>query len=79
MNSVHRASAARAAAFGLSAFCYNSAAKDQVREERMAKADEDRDHAHPRGRLPEWYQQVIGRRPGRKSPVRGCMVIKPWG
>ncbi|MHC4811198.1 MAG: proline--tRNA ligase, partial [Planctomycetota bacterium] len=29
---------------------------------------------------PEWYQQVV--RAGElaeSSPVRGCMVIKPWG
>ncbi len=29
---------------------------------------------------PEWYQQVIkGSDMAEKSPVRGCMVIKPWG
>ncbi len=29
---------------------------------------------------PEWYQQVIkGADMAEKSPVRGCMVIKPWG
>ncbi len=29
---------------------------------------------------PEWYQQVV-REAGlaEASPVRGCMVIKPWG
>lgn len=29
---------------------------------------------------PEWYQQVIKAADlGENSPVRGCMVIKPWG
>ncbi|MDY6989553.1 MAG: proline--tRNA ligase [Thermodesulfobacteriota bacterium] len=29
---------------------------------------------------PEWYQQVIkGSDMAENSPVRGCMVIKPWG
>ncbi len=29
---------------------------------------------------PEWYQQVIRASDlAEKSPVRGCMVIKPWG
>lgn len=29
---------------------------------------------------PEWYQQVIGAADlAENSPVRGCMVIKPWG
>ena len=29
---------------------------------------------------PEWYQQVIrGSEMAELSPVRGCMVIKPWG
>ncbi len=29
---------------------------------------------------PEWYQQVVkGSDLAEKSPVRGCMVIKPWG
>ena len=29
---------------------------------------------------PEWYQQVIkGADMAEASPVRGCMVIKPWG
>ncbi|MBP9841713.1 MAG: proline--tRNA ligase [Simkaniaceae bacterium] len=29
---------------------------------------------------PEWYQQVIkGADMAEHSPVRGCMVIKPWG
>jgi prolyl-tRNA synthetase len=29
---------------------------------------------------PEWYQQVIKAADlAEKSPVRGCMVIKPWG
>ena len=29
---------------------------------------------------PEWYQQVIRAADmAEKSPVRGCMVIKPWG
>lgn len=29
---------------------------------------------------PEWYQQVIkGADLAENSPVRGCMVIKPWG
>ncbi len=28
----------------------------------------------------EWYQQVIaGADLAENSPVRGCMVIKPWG
>ena len=29
---------------------------------------------------PEWYQQVIKAADlAERSPVRGCMVIKPWG
>ncbi|MHC4989722.1 MAG: proline--tRNA ligase, partial [Planctomycetota bacterium] len=29
---------------------------------------------------PEWYQQVIRAADlAEASPVRGCMVIKPWG
>ncbi|MEX2359212.1 MAG: proline--tRNA ligase, partial [Pirellulaceae bacterium] len=29
---------------------------------------------------PEWYQQVIKAADlAEISPVRGCMVIKPWG
>ncbi len=29
---------------------------------------------------PEWYQQVVGASDlAERSPVRGCMVIKPWG
>ena len=29
---------------------------------------------------PEWYQQVIRAADlAEVSPVRGCMVIKPWG
>jgi prolyl-tRNA synthetase len=29
---------------------------------------------------PEWYQQVIlAADLAETSPVRGCMVIKPWG
>ncbi len=29
---------------------------------------------------PEWYQQVIRAADlAEHSPVRGCMVIKPWG
>lgn len=29
---------------------------------------------------PEWYQQVIRAADlAESSPVRGCMVIKPWG
>ncbi len=29
---------------------------------------------------PEWYQQVIRAADmAQNSPVRGCMVIKPWG
>ena len=29
---------------------------------------------------PEWYQQVIKAADlAEQSPVRGCMVIKPWG
>jgi prolyl-tRNA synthetase len=29
---------------------------------------------------PEWYQQVIkAAELAEPSPVRGCMVIKPWG
>ena len=29
---------------------------------------------------PEWYQQVIRASDlAENSPVRGCMVIKPWG
>ena len=29
---------------------------------------------------PEWYQQVVKAADlAETSPVRGCMVIKPWG
>ena len=29
---------------------------------------------------PEWYQQVVrAAELAESSPVRGCMVIKPWG
>ena len=29
---------------------------------------------------PEWYQQVVRAADlAEASPVRGCMVIKPWG
>ena len=29
---------------------------------------------------PEWYQQVVKASDmAENSPVRGCMVIKPWG
>jgi prolyl-tRNA synthetase len=29
---------------------------------------------------PEWYQQVVKKSDlAESSPVRGCMVIKPWG
>ena len=29
---------------------------------------------------PEWYQQIIRAADlAENSPVRGCMVIKPWG
>ena len=29
---------------------------------------------------PEWYQQVVKESDlAERSPVRGCMVIKPWG
>ena len=29
---------------------------------------------------PEWYQQVVKAADlAESSPVRGCMVIKPWG
>jgi prolyl-tRNA synthetase len=29
---------------------------------------------------PEWYQQVIKASDlAERSPVRGCMVIRPWG
>ena len=29
---------------------------------------------------PEWYQQVVRASDmAERSPVRGCMVIKPWG
>ncbi|MBL0702213.1 MAG: proline--tRNA ligase, partial [Desulfosarcina sp.] len=29
---------------------------------------------------PEWYQEVVKASDmAEKSPVRGCMVIKPWG
>ena len=29
---------------------------------------------------PEWYQQIIKAADlAEPSPVRGCMVIKPWG
>ena len=29
---------------------------------------------------PQWYQQVVkASEMAENSPVRGCMVIKPWG
>ncbi len=37
-------------------------------------------HSDPRENYPEWYQSVLKAADlAEHSPVRGCMVIKPWG
>ncbi|MFW5936515.1 MAG: proline--tRNA ligase, partial [Desulfosalsimonas sp.] len=46
----------------------------------MAKKDETAIRPTRAENYPEWYQQVIrGSDLAELSPVRGCMVIKPWG
>jgi prolyl-tRNA synthetase len=48
----------------------------------MNKPKEERSAISPRRseNYPEWYQQVIKAADlAEVSPVRGCMVIKPWG
>ena len=41
---------------------------------------EERNQSDPAEDYPEWYQQVIKAADlAENSPVRGCMVIKPWG
>jgi prolyl-tRNA synthetase len=48
----------------------------------MAEAEQRASAIQPRREedFPEWYQQVIRAADmAENSPVRGCMVIKPWG
>jgi len=46
----------------------------------MAKAAENAISPTRNEDYPEWYQQVIKAADlAEQSPVRGCMVIKPWG
>ncbi|MFO7931533.1 MAG: proline--tRNA ligase [Desulfosalsimonas sp.] len=46
----------------------------------MAKKDETAIRPTRAENYPEWYQQVIRASDmAELSPVRGCMVIKPWG
>ncbi len=46
----------------------------------MAKANETAISPSRAEDYPEWYQQVIRAADlAENSPVRGCMVIKPWG
>jgi prolyl-tRNA synthetase len=46
----------------------------------MAKAQENAISPSRAEDFPEWYQQVIKAADlAENSPVRGCMVIKPWG
>ena len=61
-------------------FCYNSAAKTRKGTERMAKAPKTAISPTREEDYPEWYQQVIKAADlADVSPVRGCMVIRPWG
>src|SRR4029079_19506650 len=47
---------------------------------RMAKAPQTAISPTRAENYPEWYQQVIRAADlAEQSPVRGCMVIKPWG
>ncbi|UCD30705.1 MAG: proline--tRNA ligase, partial [Planctomycetota bacterium] len=46
----------------------------------MAKANQNAISPTRAEDYPEWYQQVIkAAELAESSPVRGCMVIKPWG
>jgi prolyl-tRNA synthetase len=46
----------------------------------MAKAEKNAITPTRADDYPEWYQQVVKASDmAEKSPVRGCMVIKPWG
>ena len=46
----------------------------------MAKAPKNAISPSRAEDYPEWYQQVIRASDlAENSPVRGCMVIKPWG
>jgi prolyl-tRNA synthetase len=46
----------------------------------MGKADKTAITPTRTENYPEWYQQVIkASNLAERSPVRGCMVIKPWG
>ena len=46
----------------------------------MAKAPKNAINPSRVENYPEWYQQVIKAADlAENSPVRGCMVIKPWG
>ncbi|MFW6011799.1 MAG: proline--tRNA ligase, partial [Desulfosalsimonas sp.] len=46
----------------------------------MTKKDETAIRPTRAENYPEWYQQVIRASDmAELSPVRGCMVIKPWG
>ncbi|MGD9975676.1 MAG: proline--tRNA ligase [Desulfatirhabdiaceae bacterium] len=46
----------------------------------MAKAEKSAITPTRADDYPEWYQQVVKASDmAEKSPVRGCMIIKPWG
>jgi prolyl-tRNA synthetase len=46
----------------------------------MAKAPQNAITPTRADDYPEWYQQVVRAADmAEPSPVRGCMVIKPWG
>ena len=46
----------------------------------MAKKQQNAINPSRAENYPEWYQQVIRAADlAEVSPVRGCMVIKPWG
>ena len=71
----------RVTAFGLSRlllqFRRNST---RLRKDRMAKATKTAISPTREEDYPEWYQQVIRAADlADVSPVRGCMVIRPWG
>ena len=54
----------------------------QTKNKKISMAKEKRTAIEPTRQedYPEWYQQVIRAADlAENSPVRGCMVIKPWG
>ena len=72
----------RTAAFGLSKLLLQSRRNSTwLRNDRMAKAATKTAISPTReDDYPEWYQQVIKAADlADLSPVRGCMVIRPWG